>query len=186
MITVPLCHPCNDTFKLDDEYFRIFVTMGAEPGTKLGQLWAEKVVGSSLRSSPKLKSMLAEDRQQLVEQLQGKPVRVADGRVITEEQHYLLQPLSAKRINIVVEKIVRGLHFHEQEERLPVDAGFVINTIFWTEDDYEIVKHFPTGGVGMEGEFLYHYRTVEPGVSRWLLSFYDKHVFDVIVSVPVP
>jgi hypothetical protein len=184
-ITVPLCEPCNGASKLDDEYFRLHVTMGAEPGTKLGRLWAEKVVAKTLQNSPKLKSMLAEEREKFAELYKGRTVRTADGQLVPEEMHYLLQPLSAKRINGIVEKMVRCLHFHEHKERLPTDAGFVINTIFWTEDDYEMVKHFPTGGVGMEGEFLYHYRTVEPGAGRWLLSFYDKHVFDVIVSVPV-
>jgi hypothetical protein len=184
MITVPCCLPCNDKYKLDDEYFRIFVTAGAEPGTKLERLWSEKVINSSLRNSPKLSIMLGEHRDAFIEQNKGRQVRSTTGRLMAEDELHLVQPLSVARINGVVTKIVRCLYFHERKERLPVDAGFVVNTILWTEAAYEIVKNFPTGSVGTEGEFKYRYLSIEPGISQWLLSFYDRHVFDVLVSLP--
>jgi hypothetical protein len=184
MITVPCCRPCNDKYKLDDEYFRIFVTAGAEPGTKLERLWSEKVINSSIRNSPKLSIMLGNLRDAFIRQNKGKQVRSTTGRMMAEGELHLIQPLSVARVNGVVTKIVRCLHFHHNNERLPVNVGFVVNTIFSVEDDYVILKSCPTGGVGTDGEFVYHFQSIEPGVSRWLLSFYNKHVFAVIVSVP--
>lgn len=184
MITVPCCAPCNDDYKKDDEFFRIYVAMGAEPDTKLYRLWKEKVLGNTLRNSLALQFVLAKGQREFVEQNKGRTVRASDGRLIPPDLHHLAMPLSSSRITRIVTKIVRCLHFHEHGKRLPRDAEFSLHTIFWTEDDYDIVKNAPTGRVGHEGEFLYRYMSIEPGVDRWLLSFYDKNVFDVLVGIP--
>lgn len=184
MITVPCCAPCNDEYKKDDEFFRIYVAMGAEPDTKLYRLWKEKVIGSTLHNSPALQFVLAQGQNEFREKYKDKTVRASDGRLIPPDLHHLAMPLSSLRISKIVTKIVRCLHFHEHKVRLPMDAEFSLNTIFWTEDAYDIVKNAPTGRVGHEGEFLYRYISMEPGGDRWLLSFYDKNVFDILVSIP--
>lgn len=57
MITVFTCEVCNGGTKLDDEYFRIYITAGAVPKTPLGNLWDQKVVGSTLARSAALKKI---------------------------------------------------------------------------------------------------------------------------------
>lgn len=58
MITVYSCKECNESFSLDEEYFRIIIA-GGSTFTKDGQkLWHKKVIGSSFKRSSKLKNKI--------------------------------------------------------------------------------------------------------------------------------
>lgn len=184
MITVPTCATCNDKTKLDDEYFRVFVTAGAEPDTKLERLWKEKVINSSLRNSPAMSIMLGKDRDEFVQQNKGARVISTTGRLILEDELHLIQPLNAIRINNVVTKIVRCLHFHERKERLPMNSKFIVTTVPWTNEKCSALRNSSTGRIGIEGEFVYHVQALDSGVFQWLMSFYNKHVFEVAVNIP--
>ena len=56
----------EELLKLDDEYFRFWVTAGAHPNTKLSEVWKDKVVGSSFKRSPALLRKIQDDHKRLI------------------------------------------------------------------------------------------------------------------------
>ena len=54
LITVPACENCNNSAKLDDEYFRIVVSVGVENNLEGQRAWREGVI-RTLRRSEKLR-----------------------------------------------------------------------------------------------------------------------------------
>lgn len=184
-LTVPVCKHCNESYDRDDEYFRIYVAAGAEPGTVLARLWTEGVIMSSLKRSPPLRSKLGQDRDALRATHEVEPVRMVDGSIIPDSLLHLAQPFSAERINRVVEKIIRCLHFHHTKERLPSSVEFKVSNLPHSAADGLLLREHATGQVGMNGEFIYRSEVIDMQRERWLLSFYDKHTFEVVVTTPV-
>jgi hypothetical protein len=54
LITVPCCRKCNEGFSKDDEAFRLWVASSVGRSPAGDWIWEKKVVGSTLRRSPKL------------------------------------------------------------------------------------------------------------------------------------
>ncbi len=61
LITVTCCYACNKAFSKLDEQFRVFVTTASNVSKVGTQVMRQKVFGSSLRKSPKLKHQMARD-----------------------------------------------------------------------------------------------------------------------------
>ena len=117
-ITVDLCVTCNHGYHLDDEYFRVYIAAGATPGTKLMDLWTQKVVGSSFVRGGGLKGRLNHDYELLQEHARNEPLQLYDGGTVPTELMPLVQGFDAARINAVVDKITRCLHMHDTGNRL--------------------------------------------------------------------
>ena len=80
-----MCERCNYGYHLDDEYFRVYVASGAEPGTRQRRLWKEKVVGSSFARGEGLKGRLNDDRRLVVQHHQNvEPLRTFEDQVVNE------------------------------------------------------------------------------------------------------
>lgn len=54
LITVPCCYKCNESYSMDDEAFRVFVSSIIQRSSAGAWIWRNKVVGSSFQRSPKL------------------------------------------------------------------------------------------------------------------------------------
>ncbi len=182
-LTMPVCGPCNHGYHLDDEYFRVFLALQAEPNTPLWRLWKEKVVGSSFARSGGLKGRLSDDRGILLRHPQAKPLRTPDGEFVGDEALRLLQPMDASRVNAVVEKIVRCLHFACTATVLSPRAT-VTSAVANLQDDAEMRLLYDegTGEVGQHDEFVFRREAPNTHESRWLLVFYRQCIFDVHVS----
>lgn len=178
-ITVSVCEECNHSYHLDDEYFRIYVCAGAQPGTPLARLWDEKVVGSSFLRGKGLKSRLNNDRARLQEHHMQEPLRTFEDEVLANELVSLAQPFSASRINAVVEKIVRCLYFLHYEATISAETLIVVDTTPLTNADERLLYEHRTGCVGHHDEFVYHHETTSAASPRWLLSFYHRCTFTV-------
>src|SRR5262245_50842295 len=82
-ITVPVCKLCNHGYHLDDEYFRVYVAAGAEPGTRQWRLWKQKVVGSSFVRGGGLKGRLNDDHATVVHHHHHvEPMRTFDDQIV--------------------------------------------------------------------------------------------------------
>lgn len=180
-ITVPVCEQCNHGYHLDDEYFRVYIASGAEPGTRLWRLWKERVVGSSFARSGGLKGLLNDDRAKVLEHHKTHPLRTFDNEVVADERLPLIQPFDVLRINAVVEKIVRCLYFSRTGTILPSSASFDVSLAPLSESDLRLFCKQCTGGVGHHDEFVFWYVPVGHRGSRWLLRFYGHRVFNVCV-----
>src|SRR5438132_9966376 len=111
LITVPACSPCNCSFSLDDEYFRIAILGPAALRSPVAHsLWEGPnkpgLRRSVDRESPFVTEFLSSRRQ--------SEVKDATGRVIGTSVGRRIEPA---RIDRTVARIVRGLLWHEHRYR---------------------------------------------------------------------
>ena len=178
-ITVPVCEGCNHGYHLDDEYFRVYVAAGADPGMRLWRLWKEKVVGSSFVRGRGLKARLNDDRALLQEHHKREPFQTFGGGVVADEWVPFAQPFNASRIKAVVEKIVRCLYFSRTGSPLSPSVRLVVDVTPLSSADEQNLYEHRTGCVGHNEEFVYRYEVTADSNSRWLLGFYRHHTFIV-------
>jgi hypothetical protein len=175
LVTVPACEVCNSSTRLDDEYFRTLVATQGYWNVDGKRLWKEKVVGSSFRKSPKFRQMLARNIIELPPE--HRRIDLPGGvKAIT---------FDGPRINRVLRKIVLGLYWHHEGQRLPTDISIEpfkdhrldepTSAIFRSGREHSI------GG----GAFRYRFGITfdDPRVSIWLLTFYEMTNFAVAVGV---
>lgn len=178
-ITVDLCPSCNHGYHLDDEYFRVYVAAGAQPGTRLMELWKKKVVDSSFARSGGLKGRLKDEREHVQEYARQNSLQLFGGGNLPPALLPLVQGFEASRIKRVVEKIVRCLHLHHVGQvltgNLHVDVA-PLSTGQWQE-----VFKERSGEVGHQNEFVYRFTTSESGAEIWRLIFYELCAFTVHV-----
>lgn len=172
-ITVDLCVSCNHGYHLDDEYFRVYIAAGATPGTKLMELWKQKVVGSSFVRGGGLKGRLNDDYELVQEHARHEPLQLFGGGTVPPELLPLVQAFNAARINAVVEKIVRCLHMHETGGRLL--GNLAVSVAPFSDTEWKTTLQQRTGEVGHDNEFVYRYSS--EGAPIWRLIFYERHSF---------
>jgi hypothetical protein len=101
LVTVPACRPCNKLYELDDEYFRMAMTISAETNPVAVDLWRAKVVKGTLKRSPKLKATLLDTLHQVGLETQAG---ILIGKIPAVS-------LEAPRIDRVARRIVTALHW---------------------------------------------------------------------------
>lgn len=184
-ITVPVCEPCNHGYHLDDEYFRVYVATGSKPGTRLWRLWKEKVVGSSFQRGGGLKGRLNDDQDKVVRHhLTVEPLRTFDNKVLGNECLPSVLSFTASRIEAVVEKIVRCLHFSLCGTPLSKHARLEVDISPLSPAESQLLFDQRTGEVGEFEEFVFRREETSHGTSRWLMAFYGLHTFTVKVKGP--
>lgn len=111
LVTVPACKNCNESYSLDDEYFRIAVTAEANRNKHpIGsEIWWNKVFGSTLVRSPKLKSVLGENISRVKKKIDNSHLA----------QNVPVLNMDANRVNNILVKIIRGLLWHHYQRLLP-------------------------------------------------------------------
>lgn len=179
MITVPACKPCNESYKLDDEFFRVCVLSQADLHPTGRKLWNEKVTGptlnrkSSLERSPALANFLA---NQLITVNLKSETGICLGK-----RDAILFP--ADRINRVIERIVRGLFWHHYRIRIGSNIGFLSVMNPNIEKISNIINKIAISSIGGD-VFYYRYANVaeDPEQSMWFLLFYKRILFSAFLT----
>jgi hypothetical protein len=117
-ITVPACRECNESTSVEDEEFRLFVSMFAGKSTpEAERLWVSKTlptVKSNRRLLRKAKASI-------------KPAYLkSKGGIIFDKCDIVTWDDSPSK---VVDKIVRGLYFHHYGEILADRVNITINQV---------------------------------------------------------
>lgn len=187
LITVPSCERCRIATTKDDEYFRIKLCLSQQVGDnpQAAAMWAP-IFRSFERSKARgLKKAFLSDLK-LVRQL------TTSGLYLGNRYAYDVNLL---RIFRVISRTVRGLFFHERQQRLctqygvnvqsddtlgDVAPGFlqelkstIIEPLLQTEP--QVVSH---------DTFFYrvHFSVEDPCVSVWALTFYNRISFLAITG----
>jgi hypothetical protein len=111
-----------------------------------------------------------------------EPLRTVEGKVLDDKWLPLVASFSASRINAVVEKIVRCLHFSLYGTPLPTDTHFEVDTTPLPPTVSRLLYTQPTGKVGDFEEFVFKHEGTENNGPRWLMAFYGFHTFTVKVQ----
>jgi len=178
LVTVPACYDCNNKTKLDDEYFRL-------------------VVAATSGDSPQSINLA---KQRILPRVSDTPGLMANflGNVQWEDFYskggiYLgRQPWCSyerPRIQIIIDKIIRGLFLFHTGQRLPnsfVVDDFVHNPEFEEASQRAIVS-LPLYRIGDGSVFSYRYGRLNDSCqfeTGWFLMFYDDSSFFVARTVP--
>jgi hypothetical protein len=175
LITVPCCRRCNQDFQRDDEYFR-----------------AVMLLRRDIADEPEAQSVMEAFYRSL-----ERPAGFAFGKSIFDTMHQaefrtsgglFTGPIPAfeienARLKRTIERITRGLFFHELGFVVPDDHK--TETMLWVEEYPSFLKamlpFFRTGDPVRKiggGVFAYTY-TVAPGTSSttmWLFRFYQRAI----------
>jgi len=180
LVTVPACESCNKSYDQDDEYFRAYVVTPAFEDPTGRKMWDEKVFGSSMRRSPKLKAML-------VNSLRKVEVKSPGGIYLGDRREV---GFSRSRIDRIVEKIIRGLYSHHLRHRLRSKSGFDI----FVDPKLENLKAIIDVGFcapikmgdGKVVQYRFAYAPESPEHSIWWLMFYGTTHMVVLVNAEEP
>jgi hypothetical protein len=174
LITVPSCEKCNNSYKKDDEYFRICILAQLDVSPTGWKISNEKVIGSSLKRSPSL-------RKHLPNSLIPVKVRSPSGLYLGDAE--ALQ-FAERRINHVVKRIVRGLYWHHYRISLLPDVSFLVLKDPDISGVVNIIQNH-TKLVSVEAKtFQYRYGVAaeDPRQSVWLLRFYEVTSFLIVTG----
>jgi len=162
LIRVPACEPCNNSAKLDDEYFRAVVSMGSEDPVAIA-VWKQ---GVTKRASPSFKS-------RLLRSLRPAELLRTPAGIYLRDGHSL--KLEKQRIEDVVIRIVRGLLWFHYKVRTEDETIFDLRLNPEPDHIHEIIKGLPVSSVG-EGIFQYRrgIASDDPQSSVWWLRFYQS------------
>jgi hypothetical protein len=111
LVKVPCCKKCNRRFGIDDEYFRDSLALSTYEAAEPPEL---KTLHEAVRRSLLKKGFRPPARRILERSRSGW----AQHRSTLVEPVKLL-PIDMRRIGRTVERVVRGLHFHETGRLLP-------------------------------------------------------------------
>lgn len=178
-ITVPVCEKCNHSYHLDDEYFRVLVSVSPQPNAQQRKLWDDKVVGSSFTRSGGLRNHLLEISNKIHESAMKQPLLFDDGTPLSDELIPYVQGFEMDRINTVLEKIVKCLYFHHFKGCFDGEVEVDSSCDMPKNKIVEIISKGSSGQVGFKNEFLYGFNEVVSGDLVWLLVFFEYHYFVV-------
>ena len=161
-ITVPACKECNESTSVEDEEFRVVVSMFAGKETpEAARLWLSKTlptVQNNRRLLRKAKASL-------------KPAYLkSKGGIIFDKRDIVAWDDSPSK---VIEKTVRGLYFHHYGEILADRVSVKINQVrSITMEKAQCLDSLNAMTVG-ENQFLcrYHRANDEPLASVWFMMF---------------
>ena len=169
LIRVPACEQCNNSAKLDDEYFRAVVSMASEDPDAIA-IWKQRVFK---RSSPSFKA-------RLIGSLRPAELRSEAGLHL---RYGHSMKLEKQRIEDVVIRIVRGLLWFHYKVRTGEETKFELCLNPKPDQIHEIVRALPVSSVG-GSVFQYRHGNAsdDPESSVWLLRFYRATQFLVFTT----
>lgn len=178
LITVPSCNTCNAGFQKDEDFFRQFyVSMLMERSPEAKKLM-EGEISRSITRTPAL-------GHQMFSQMKLVDAYTKSGLYKGKMTMYAVSNSDKVRINRVVNKIIRGLFFHEFDKAMP--EGWVVKIIWITpkvekEQKLDEMVKEPRWRVIKEDTFAYWVNYVpETFQSIWLLDFFKIPLFYVLV-----
>lgn len=179
LITVPACDPCNKGFGEDDDYFLNIAMAWTASETKDGAIVAASRVRSMRRREGRRKW------KPVLETL--TPIEIRSKRGIVVERSFTFRIETARLLG-TVNRMIRGLYFHETKTALPI--GATVQSV--TLHDYtelhghepskmaliECLKAIPSKTIG-ESTFTYWHFLIDGNSDRsfWCLEFYEQLAF---------
>ncbi len=169
LITVPACESCNLRTTLDEEYFRWLVATGSAESENAVKLVKERILPKFQRRPAFLHHVMKGATR--------VDVHSEDGIYLGKKPAF---HFDRHRIQVVIEKIVRGLYFRELDVVLPqstIVGDFVLNPIF-AKGFKEVICALLLQNVGKD-VFSYRYWANKELLeeSSWFLMFFDKTLF---------
>ncbi len=178
LITVPSCSVCNAGFQKDEDFFRQFyVSMLLERSPEAKKLMDGEVSRSILRS-PALGF-------QMFSQMKLVDVYAQSGLFKDTMTMYSVSDADKVRINRVVNKIIKGLFFHQFNQTLP--RNWVVKIIWITpkiEKEQNLVEMAKTlkWNIIKADTFAYGVNFVPKTFqSVWIVDFFKIPLFYVLV-----
>jgi len=166
LITVPCCKSCNQSNSKYEEQFRVFVSSAANASPHGVRIWREKVVGSTFKRSPRLKSQFGKG---LVCVEIDSPI----GRI--KQPSVTLGPVPVEACLV---KITKGLLAHFYPRIIRSELGFQITPLNQFANQQKLVNSLPIPVIYEErgsGAFKFWRGVAEDDNSfgLWIYVFYD-------------
>lgn len=173
LVTVPACVSCNAGFSADDEYFKVSLLLRHDVA---GQPAFKDRLDSLYRSWARPQSRRF--AQAVFNSIRVVELRSQAGLFLGRAPAHSINP---ERVGKVIRRIVKGLHFHERNQRIPDDHD--VHVIPWIESDASTLNSLPRFFLGQRivriGDvFEYTWAAAQdrPFTSIWLFRFYGKAV----------
>ncbi|NMB84190.1 HNH endonuclease [Candidatus Roizmanbacteria bacterium] len=179
-IKIPSCRTCNQSFSLDEEYFRIFlVNQTVDDSFIASQLFYTKIA-DSIKRRPQIGHKIM-NNMKLVD------LYTKSGIYLGKKTAIRFSDEDWKRYHHVLDKYIKGIYYHYQNKRVE-DSGFVIR--------HKMIKHmdlinkdlFKTVKACLDNKtvFIYGYSFV-PATGQGIIitTFFEKINFMSFVASPV-
>lgn len=181
MVTVPVCHACNEAKSRDDDYLRDMLVMDLNSGEHSGA--RKLLLGEVLRSASSNRSIVARSAKA---SWKMEPLLTKGGIYLGHHPTFLID---GERVTRTFTYIVRGLYYRILQQRIPDNYSFEVRRLNpWdVEAVWEGIKKLnPNGPYGLGNTFVCAFlRGLEdPFVTYWLLGFYES-VFVTVSTEPV-
>jgi len=167
LITVPACRDCNSGSKLDDEYFRLLITSATSDSEPAAALLGDRILPKANTKPALINSHVRSMRSVAVYSTSGLFVKVRPAF-----------QFNRSRMQRVINKIVRGLFYHETRRRLLPDTKIdevLLNPPLSPVHSF-LLCSLPLRDVGDGNVFSYRFASREETSewSPWYLMFYNQ------------
>jgi|GEM_PF-907017 len=165
LITVRTCLACNKSTSDLDEVFKVFIGIAGGHGAEGERMFKEQT-SRTLEHNRRLKREIAST-------IRDVWVKTTEGIILGKRPAVLLNSTAHDQI---IEKTIRGLHFHHTGRILADQADIKVNWHYaLTKDMYEMSLRWHTGVVG-NGQFIYKYLAPDevPLASVWIFQFFRR------------
>ena len=191
LITVPSCEDChsgNSQISLDDEYFRLMLTLRDDVADHED---VKKTLPTVMRSLTKPKK--TGFKNALLQAMHKVDIRTPAGLYLGKKGAY---DVNLERLDRVVARITKGLFYREISTHLPKNYEVAAYSESGLRDvspadiaqlQKDIVQPLMTQKPKIIGNNVFSYRVLfteeDPNVSAWLLLFYEKVAF-ICITLP--
>jgi len=165
LLTVPACQSCNKGSCDEDEIFKVFIGIAGGHG-KDGERMFKEQTARTLANNKKLKRELANSIHDLW-------VKTPEGIILGKRSAIKLDGGAHDKI---VEKMIRGFHFHHTGTILGNKVDISVNWHQYLSDEVDSIStNWSTGVIG-EGKLIYKYIAIqeEPLASIWIFQFFGR------------
>lgn len=172
LITAACCRTCNVSFSKMEEQLRIFVSAAINRSADGEWIWKNKVLESTFRRSPALKSQL------------GKDLLIGNVKLLAGNIELPMLTMDAELVNKCLIKITRGLmtHFYPNLDHAALEfAAFELNQFRVTPDwirSLGVPYIYEERGNG-QFRFLRALVDDDNRCGHWIYIFYDSISFVV-------
>jgi len=177
LITVPSCDKHNMEYSKDDEYFQWFITTASSYSSSAMKIIDKKVVKAFRRNPAYYRKIMS---------------NLIKVDIVTKSGLYIKTTNAFKydtnRIKQIVEKIIRGLYYHEKKYETIFPKDYHVRKFYlmyppMDKDFVNMIESSP-GQLIANGDFWYKYRYVTEAnyLMSWFLMFYHKTLIMAITD----
>jgi hypothetical protein len=175
LIVLPCCKRCNKSYDLDDEAVRLWVTSSVFTSTQGEWIFQNKVLGSTLQRSPKL-------RENLKRFMGTKVLKTSQGDIDVPTIG-----IPVARLERFVKRVCKGLLYHLYPRYSYTDADYLVMNMLPTAANNEMLLELTKDLVcdsrgGTVFRFWHGFANDNPDKGLFVLMFYDGACFFVFVG----